>query len=190
MSDKDLKASARRWAWEYMLCNAELPEHAQDDEYRAAQLILATTTPPTMADVEWDDEKHRGAGATDTISGKSWVMIQDDGDYVNCIDFDMESFGILASELTPNGKKYELHEMGETVSSNEKVGPDQKEHPETLRTAEDYKDAPVGTIVAHNGFFPYVKKGRDVWTDTFDDKFPDDFLSGISRQVLRWGWGE
>lgn len=32
----------------------------------AAEHILATTTPPTMAEVEWNNEEHHLAGATPT----------------------------------------------------------------------------------------------------------------------------
>ena len=139
----------------------------------AIEHIMATTPEPTMADVEWSDEKHHLAGAT-SRGGDEVVMMWNDVDetkQIICHDSAWEP-----DRLTPNGKKYRLVEV---------TG---DEHPETLRTLGDYKGAPVGTIVAYNGFFPYVKKGRDVWTDTFDDKFSDDFLSGVSRQVLRWGW--
>lgn len=287
---KDLKASARRWAWEYMLCNFEIPEHAQDDEYMAAKYITQCLAPPTMEELPWDYGRHYLAGATD--GEYECIMISpyrhDEESPLEIAAVTSDSSNILLldpSDLTPNGKRYELVEVtdkpenpvepstktmdeytlseradmvgmwagynrhkaggepedfliitgeeteagrvpcynpgaptphawapdpwmltprfdmprawdkdGEpcapTISSNENVGPGQKEHPETLRTLEDYEDAPVGTVVAHNGCFPYVKQGRDVWTDTFDDKFSDDLLSGISRQVLRWGWGE
>lgn len=183
---------AREWAEKYL---RYADESDSEELYGAAQIVKANTTPPTMDEVEWNDEKHFLAGAVYEVEGSTCpvVMVGEtrDGCEIYSVDLDENTgFWPMHGDLTPNGKKYELHEMGETVSSNEKVGPDQKEHPETLRTAEDYKDAPVGTIVAHNGCFPYVKKGRDVWTDTFDDKFSDDLLSGISRQVLRWGWGE
>lgn len=150
----------------------------------AIEHIMATTTEPRMEEVEWEDEKHFLAGAVYEVEGSTCpvVMVGEtrDGCEIYSVDLDEHTgFWPMPADLTPNGKKYALREI------TEKPG-----HPETLRTAEDYKDAPVGTIVAHNGCFPYVKQGRDVWTDTFDDKFPDDLLSGISRQVLRWGWGE
>ena len=142
----------------------------------AAEHVMATTTDPTMSNVEWSDDEHHLAGAT-TPKGHDAVMMWCDEEDTGHIVTDLGEW--RPDQLTPNGKKYKLVE----VTNN-------PEHPETLSTAEDYKDAPVGTIVAYNGFFPYVKKGRDVWTDTFDDKFSDDLLSGVSRQVLRWGWGE
>lgn len=41
----------------------------------AAEHILTTTTPMTMADVEWDDKKHDMAGAI-TMRGTETVMIR------------------------------------------------------------------------------------------------------------------
>lgn len=192
---KDLKAAARRWAHEYMLCNFEIPEHAQDDEYMAAKYITQCLAPPTMEELPWDYGRHYLAGATD--GEYDYVMISpyrhDEESFLEIATIDCGSSNLMmidAHSLIPNGKKYELREAGATVSSNENVGDDQQERSEMLRTQGDYENAPVGTVVAHKGCFPYAKKGRDVWTDTFDDTCSDYWMSGISRQVLRWGWGE
>lgn len=174
---KDLKTSARRWAWEYMLCNAELPEHAQDDEYRAAQHILATTSPLTMADEDWDEGEHYLAGCM-TQYGEM-VMLRPHG--ANLLVHDLNS-GLTEiwdrDDATPNGKRYELVEV---------TG---DEHPETLSTLEDYKDAPVGTVVARDEYSPYVKRTRDVWANMVGDTCFSEVLVGASRKVLRWGWVE
>lgn len=185
---KDLKTSARRWAWEYMLCNAELPEHAQDDEYRAAQHILATTTPLTMADVKWDN-RHFGR-VCEGEDGVEWVMLYRRGDgRIMGVTPDLQKVrGLRPQWLTPNGKRYELREV--TVSSNENVGSDQAEHPETLRTKDDYENAPRGTIVARNEYSPHMKHVQNVWGNAFNDTYSDERLAGTSRKVLRWGWGE
>lgn len=185
---KDLKTSARRWAWEYMLCNGELPEHAQDDEYRAAQHILATTTPLTMADVKWD-KRHFGR-VCEGEDGVEWVMLYRRGDgRIMGVTPDLQKVrGLRPQWLTPNGKKYELVEVGATVSSDENVAPEQ--HPETLRTKDDYENAPVGTIVARDGYSSYVKQAQAVWGNAFYDTYHDAGLAGSSRKVIRWGWGE
>ena len=185
---KDLKAAARRWAHEYMLCNFEIPEHAQDDEYRAAQHILATTTPLTMADVKWDN-RHFGL-VCEGEDGVEWVMLYKRGDgRIMGVTPDLQKVrGLRPQWLTPNGKRYELREA--TVSSGENVGSDQQEHPETLITQEDYEDAPVGTIVARNGCSPHTKRYPDVWSNMFGHTCSDEELAGTSRKVLRWGWGE
>lgn len=148
----------------------------REDTQAAIDYILATTTPePTMADVEWDDEKHRGLGAVDE-AGQEWVMLQDDGGYINCIGLDLNPVGAERGELTPNGKRYELREVtGEP------------EHPEVLSTVEDYEDAPEGTIVAFDNGSPYVKLGS-VWVDRGGHLSPEFGMAGTSRQVLRKGW--
>ena len=167
---------ARQWAVDFQGAG-KLPAYGIAAQ-AAAEHIMATTPELTMADEVWDEGDHYLAGCM-TQYGEM-VMLRPHG--VNLLVHDLNS-GLTEiwdrDDATPNGKRYELVEVT-----------NQPEHPETLTTEKDYENAPVGTIVALNGFFPYVKQGRDVWADTFDDKWPDDFLSGISRQVLRWGWGE
>lgn len=130
----DRERLAREWA----VAITSVPNIHSAITQAAAEHILATTTEPTMADVEWDDEKYRGAGATDT-NGKTWVMSQNDGDYISCIGLGMNTCGAPAEELTPNGKRYKLVEVTEP------------EHPAMLTTVEDYENAPEGTIVAQDG---------------------------------------
>lgn len=50
---------AREWA-EGFIKHADNAQIVDADELTAARHILATTTLPTMADVEWDDEVHAG----------------------------------------------------------------------------------------------------------------------------------
>ena len=182
---EDLKAAARRWAWEYMLCNAELPEYAQDDEYRAAQHILATTTPLTMADVEWNDEKHHLAGAVFEAEGSTCpvVMIGETLDSLGIYSVDLdENTGFWPSQedLTPNGKKYELREVG---------APAEPEHPVTLETQADYENAPEGTVVAEPRWQAWQKRASGKWVYA-ESKRDSGSISGTKRQVLRWGWGK
>ena len=160
---------AREWA------TSTLPK-GDAKTLAAIEHILATTPEPTMAGAEWSDEKHRGAGATDT-KGKTWVMFQDDGDYISCIGLGMNTCGVPAEELTPNGKKYRLVEA---------TG---GEHPETLTTVEDYKNAPVGTVVEGEGKLPWTRL-EYVWKETAGDVQNDVGMAGTERRVLRWGWGE
>lgn len=171
---------AREWAKD---CQREgkLPAYGIAAQ-AAAEHILATTTEPTMADVEWDNEKHRGLGAVDE-AGQGWVMLQDDGGYINCIGLDLNPVGAERGDLTPNGKRYELVEV-----TDKPAQADEPEYPETLTTVEDYENAPVGTIVALNGCLPYVKRGRNDWSDAFGDTCSDKGIAGHTREVLRWGW--
>lgn len=62
--------------------------------------------------------------------------------------------------------------------------------PVELTTLEDFENAPAGTIVANNGDSPYTKRGLGDWADRFDEKRSNEGMSGTSRKVLRWGWGE
>lgn len=74
----------------------------------ARDYILATTAPPTMADVEWNDEKHHLAGAT-TPGGDDVVMMWHNELSKYPIICDNDAY--RADCLTPNGKKYELCEV-------------------------------------------------------------------------------
>ena len=62
--------------------------------------------------------------------------------------------------------------------------------PVELTTAEDFENAPEGTIVARNEDYPFVKNGQGNWWDTYHNMFDEKELAGTSRKVLRWGWGE
>ena len=65
------------------------------------------------------------------------------------------------------------------------------ERPEYLETVEDYKNAPVGTVVCTQDLLTVIKKREDRWETSFsrlrDNDIPDH--AGKSR-VLRWGWGK
>ena len=142
-----------------------------------AKTILDLLPKTTIADIGFDFDKHHLAGATSS-----------DGDEVVMLWLDDIESGLIICEtdawepkaLTPNGKRYELREVGEV---------DEPGHPETLTTAEDYADAPVGTIVANNGHLPCAKRNMGDWVDTLSTKHTHNGLAGASRRVLRWGWG-
>ena len=81
--------------------------------------------------------------------------------------------------FTPNGKKYALREVT-----------DKPEHPETLSTAEDYENAPEGTIVALQGASAaWVKDGGE-WRRGTYAIMDSVAASAHARTVLRKGWGE
>ena len=172
---------ARQWAERK---KAQAKRHMEDagyvtreDTLAAIEHVLATTDPLTMADAVWNDEKHHLAGAT-TPSGIEVVML-----WLNTgINRIVTGGGLYARDmLTPNGKRYELREVG---------APEQPEHPEVLTTREDYENAPVGTIVARNEYHPCVKQHFGVWENTFGTTYSDAEMADASRQVLRWGWGK
>ena len=153
--------------------------HHDEDVLAAADHILATTDPLTMADVEWDDEKHHLAGAT-LPNGEEVVMMWPD------------TYGtgnIIAKEgewtrdrLTPNGKRYELVEFTDKQDST-----DTPTHPATLTTEQDYANAPKGTIVdidgtvAVRGEFGWYSAGYEGRTSS------EDMFHLGEGDVIRWG---
>ena len=63
-------------------------------------------------------------------------------------------------------------------------------HPEFLETEADYQNAPEGTIVACDDSSPW-HKFESVWLSTvvYEGNSAEN-MTGIIREVLRWGWGE
>ncbi|MDK8475501.1 hypothetical protein [Corynebacterium sp. MSK310] len=80
--------------------------------------ILAALPPkphPTMAEVEWDDDKHYLAEAEHPAWGKA-VMLSPNGGYIRCIrpsNAGVTITGLLRKLLTPTGKRYTLTEVQE-----------------------------------------------------------------------------
>ena len=177
---------ARQWAERK---KAQAKRHLEDagyfpreDTMAAIEHIMATTTEPTMADVEWDDEKHHLAGAT-LPSGYEVVMFWAEDDYIIT---DQESWS--RDCLTPNGKQYELVEVTDRPEASDEQD-QQPAHPEVLETVEDYENAPAGTVVATPQGSAWTQGPDGNWWQGAGWK-TDSEMSGIKRQVLRYGWGE
>lgn len=66
------------------------------------------------------------------------------------------------------------------------------EHPCTLSSLEDYRAAPVGTVVAASGEHPWVKLREHRWsTSRPGDPMTNEYLvDGLPKDVLRWGVGQ
>ena len=63
-------------------------------------------------------------------------------------------------------------------------------HPEFLEIEADYENAPEGTIVACEDSLPW-HKFDSAWLSTAAcGSNSAESMSGIIREVLRWGWGE
>ena len=173
MNNTETARLAREWA------DTRNPDTLTDLARAAREHILATTTEPTMADIGWDDEEHRLAGAT-TPEGTEVVMMWHDADETNqiiCLNSAWEP-----DRLTPNGKKYELREVG---------APEQPAHPETLATEPDYRNAPHGTIVDIDG--TVAVRGWDGWyLANIAGAHPPKSMSRRGEgNVIRWGgWGK
>ena len=62
--------------------------------------------------------------------------------------------------------------------------------PVELVTAEDFKDAPMETVVAKPQGNAYQKVYADYW-ESYDDELKTEELSASGPwTILRWGWGE
>ena len=169
-------ARLRRWAESVLAMPAG---HHDEDMTAAADHILATTAPPTMADVEWDNKTHILSGAT-THGGGDVVMLSVSHNG-NTITTNRGTW--VRRLLTPNGKRYELREVA-----------DKPGHPETLTTVEDYENAPAGTVVAiasrdASRPLPMMKGSDGVWLMKSAKGRFNDHMAGDKRRVLRWGWG-
>ena len=96
---------AREWA-EGFIKYADSAEIVDADTLTAARHILATTTPPTMADIAWDDDVHTGLCALYAY-GDLVLMIGpdlDNEDTIICHYIHYGSpvtVGLLAEKLTP-----------------------------------------------------------------------------------------
>ena len=67
-------------------------------------------------------------------------------------------------------------------------------HPEFLETEADYQNAPMGTVVAYQGQYPWARLDDGMWTTAvmsdMDEPVTSLRMGEVSRRVLRWGWGE
>lgn len=145
-------------------------------EIAAAEVVVKHTPPLSMDYVEWDDEKHRLAGAT-TSTGQEVVMMWYDAKHTDHIISARDEW--RREQLTPNGKRYELREVT-----------DEDEHPEVLTTVEDYKNAPLHTIVARPYHAPEIKTSWDSWVSVETGKHTNSEMAHVPREVLRYGSGE
>ena len=79
---------------------------------------------------------------------------------------------------------YELHQQLKGLA------PAKPAHPEFLETEADYQNAPEGTIVACEDSPPWYKFDS-AWLSTITHGRNDaKDMTGVIREVLRWGWGE
>lgn len=100
---------ARKWA-ERIMATPER-EYAPST-IAAAEHILATTTPPTMADVEWDDDEHYFAEAEHVSWGAVTMIYRDRNGTIRCAAKG-EVYIAAPEDLTPTGRRYTLTEVQE-----------------------------------------------------------------------------
>lgn len=100
---------ARQWAEWNNSCEVSSPEIQA-----AANFILAHTTPPTMAEIEWDDEKHYLAEAEHPIVG-TVIMLDNTTNNEGIKILFKDNYGfhfsyVYPERLTPTGRRYVLQE--------------------------------------------------------------------------------
>lgn len=172
---------ARQWAERAK--NSKYFDEYADDAAAAVEHVLATTPPPTMADIGWNDAEHYLAGAVDA-DGHEVVMLDKLHGNIRVCDVDQMGPGrpVLESPktITPNGKRYELREVG---------APEEPAHPATLETLEDFQNAPDGTVISYAGEMPLTLVGG-IWRREGFATQTHEEMAGDKCPVLRWGWGE
>lgn len=160
---------AREWA-KY----AKKREVSSPEEQAAADHILATTPEPTMEDVTWDEDEHYLAGCM-TQYGEM-VMLRPHG--ANLLVHDLNS-GLTEiwdrDDATPNGKRYELREIGAS--------------PTELSSEGEYADAPLGTIVAQDVAHPWIKVNDGIWESGGLSRSDYGLFETGPHKVLRWSDG-
>ena len=114
---------AREWA-EGFIKHADRAEIVDADAFTAARHILATTTPPTMADVEWDDEVHAGLCAEHPHYGLVRMLEHDHNDgSILCLTVMLRCEWSEECDLTPlPGTRVDLAPRREPESTLEPEG--------------------------------------------------------------------
>ena len=91
-------------------------EHKEiNDLHLAVRAALPPRPRPTMAEVEWDDNKHYLAEA-ESESGVKVVMLSQNDDFIRCIQPPNAGdvvIGVPSEDLTPTGRRYTPTEVQE-----------------------------------------------------------------------------
>lgn len=98
---------ARQWAEWNKSCEVSSPEIQA-----AANFILAHTTPPTMAEIEWDDDKHFLAEAEHEDGSDTIMLWKTTSGCISIIRNGLVG-AVYPDTLTPTGKRYTITEVQE-----------------------------------------------------------------------------
>ena len=175
---------AREWA-EKISIREKITFSVDNETLAAARHILATTTAPTMADVEWDDEVHAGLCAEHLTYG---IVRMLEGDSHGDILFLYVEEGRLRTRWTVPNKLTPL--PGTRVDLTPRRDPESTpDHPTVLTIEADYRKAPTGTIVATEGAEAWTKDLDGLWeTWGIIGGYTNYAMADTPRRVLRWGW--
>lgn len=166
--------AARQWVEAWV---EEPTNHLLAAVYRH---ILATTTPPTMGDVVWDDEVHAGLCAEDSHHGLVRMLAADLEGGIWCMTEDGERTWARPRSLTPiPGTRLDL------TPRREPAAPDR---PTILSSVEDYDNAPTGTVIAYADDVAVKRDdGRWYWSGQSGTSWAEDLADADPCTVVRWG---
>ena len=109
---------ARQWAEQVQQTDAEYERkgrrYSGDPMRAAAAYILSHTPAPTMAEVEWDDEKHRFGEAEHPLWRTVIMLEPAEGKMIEVFIPHLREFRYRIARretLTPTGKRYTLTEV-------------------------------------------------------------------------------
>lgn len=168
---------AREWAVEnypewVKIAEGTLAADLLEKAKAAAEYILATTEPEIPELNRWDGVE---------VYGREWIVwsVSETGE-LQLLSADGGIYADdFAENVTPNGKRYKLVEVGEVEPG----------HPKILKTVEDFTSAPVGTVVGANGSQPYCKWDNRSWRVAGGLAHISNagLAEHIYMNVLRWG---
>lgn len=188
---------AREWASK-ALDNDLLNELPIEGYRAAARHILATTTPPTMADMSPEERE-----ACQWMQADVKLL---NGGSATCVIANPRIPGAKVRVWAPHGGSDDIEEgrvtplpdlprlewpVSEPVteSTPEPEPQTTPDHPAVLTTEVDYRNAPAGTVVAAEGEEAWTKNRDGLW-ETYDIITGyNDYLMAEdgARCVLRWG---
>ena len=186
-TDQDAR-EARQWA-EHITSVRELHGDYAPQARAAARFILDNTDSPLP-------DPLFGARATHPDYGEGIVISHypDEEGEVRFVIPDQETVDgtwtrwMKPSELTFHTPDMSKNEAEIDTSTEHVDGIDTRpDHPEFLKTEEDYRSAPAGTIVAHDEDSPFVLI-YGLWRNPNPWKGDHGDMAGRRRRVLRWRW--
>ena len=184
---------AREWASK-ALENDLLDEVPLEGYRAAARHILATTTPPTMADMSPEErEACQWMQATFTKSPHEHIITQVFVKKARLLRrSDGAMFEFHHDEVIPHPDLPRLEWPASEPVTEDTPEPEPEstpDHPTELTIEADYRNAPTGTIVATEGAEAWTKDLDGLWeTWGIIRGYSNYAMADEARQVLRWGW--
>lgn len=174
MNDKDA-ALMRSWA-EVALRNEGI-DHRRDI---VARFVMDSVDDP-YGDIEVGSvwiARFEGEERVAVRGETKWYLCETDG-YIPQEGEVVELVSKLVPEDTSEATDRWCREAAEILRD------EKPEHPEVLITEEDYKNAPVGTIVAGDFCDPWVKDDLESWSGCGASEASPE-VARPARRVLRW----